>query len=290
MISQLMLTASLLVLQGPVGGVTPDGTAQDGGFPGGAVEGVVRTKDGTEVRPLPFAIVQATMPGKQRTILADSLGRYRIDALPQGIVRLRVSHVAHRSARLNVVIPDGETVSVDIDLEASPIALRPVLVLADQTIRTRPMAQIDVPLPSIEVIALGMSAGLGEAGLGEAAAALPGNDPVDPSDVLFMRGSTTDLKLVLLDGAPVYTPFHLGGLLSSFDPSTLGAAAFHTGGAPARYDGGLSYILDLRTRPPRRDRLHFRGGVDLISANIAAEGRLEPAGGLPLSRSRVRVR
>ena len=87
-----------------------------------------------------------------------------------------------------------------------------------------------------------------------------------------MRGSTTDLKLVLLDGAPVYTPFHLGGLLSSFDSNALGAAALHTGGAPARYDGGLSYILDLRTRPPRRDKLHVRGGLDLISGNIAAEG------------------
>ncbi len=272
MMSPLMLTTTLLVMQGAGGGgVTPDRTG-DGGLPSGAIEGVVRTHEGPDVRPLPFAIVQATMPGKQRTILADSLGRYRIEALPPGPVRLRVSHVAHRSARLSVAVPEGETVSVDIDLEWSPIELRPVLVIADQIIRPRPLGGIEAPIPSVEVIALGVSAGMAEAGLGEAAAALPGNDPADPSDVLFMRGSTTDLKLVLLDGAPVYTPFHLGGLLSSFDASTVGAAALHTGGAPARYDGGLSYILDLRTRPPRRDRLHVRGGLDLISANIAAEG------------------
>ena len=127
---------------------------------------------------------------------------------------------------------------------------------------------------------------MAEAGLGEPAAALPGNDPVDPSDVLFMRGSTTDLKLVLLDWAPVYTPFHLGGLLGSFDAGSLGAATLHTGGAPARYDGGLSYILDLRTQPPERDRLHMRGGIDLISANIAAEGPIgERVGFAASSRS-----
>ena len=204
--------------------------------------------------------------------LADSLGRYRIEEVPQGTVRLRISHVAHRSARVTVAVPDGGTVSLDIDLEWSPLALQPIRVLADRIAPPRNPARMDTPLPTLEVIALGVSPGLGETGLGEAAAALPGNDPADPSDVLFMRGSTTDLKLVLLDGAPIYTPFHLGGLLSSFDASALGAATLHTGGAPARYDGGLSYILDLRTRPPQRDRLHVRGGLDLISGNIAAEG------------------
>ena len=272
MMSPLMLTATFLVIQVPVSGVTPDRTAPDGGLPGGVIEGVVRTDEGTDVRPLPFAIIRATMPGKQRTILADSLGRYRIEVLPQGTVRLRVSHVAHRSARLNVAVPGGETVTVDIGLEWSPIELGPVLVIADLITRPITPTRIDMPIPSVEVTALGESAGMAESGLGDAAAALPGNDPVDPSDVLFMRGSTTDLKLVLLDGAPVYTPFHLGGLLSSFDASALGAAALHTGGAPARYDGGLSYILDLRTRPPQRDRLHVRGGLELISGNIAAEG------------------
>ena len=277
MMSPLMLTAALVVMQVPAGGATPDGAASRGEFrddetPAGAIEGVVRTHEGTHARPLPYAIIQVSTLGKQRVTLADSLGRYRIEEVPQGTVRLRVSHVAHRSARVTVAVPDGGTVSLDIDLEWSPLALQPIRVLADRMAPPRNPARTDTPLPTLEVMALGVSPGLGETGLGEAAAALPGNDPADPSDVLFMRGSTTDLKLVLLDGAPIYTPFHLGGLLSSFDASTLGAAALHTGGAPARYDGGLSYILDLRTRAPQRDRLHVRGGLDLISANVAAEG------------------
>lgn len=279
MMSPLMLTATLLALQVPASGVSPDGAVPGGALPGeepvgGAIEGVVRTHEGTDARPLPFAIIQVSMPGEQRTILADSLGRYRIAALPRGTVRLRVSHVAHRSARVTVAVPDGGTVSLDIALESSPIMLRPIRVITDRTAQPRAPALLDPPIPNVEVIALGASPGLGEAGLGEAAAALRGNDPADPSDVLFMRGSTTDLKLVLLDGAPVYTPFHLGGLLSTFDASALGAAVLHTGGAPARYDGGLSYILDLRTRAPQRDRIHLRGGLDLISGNFAAEGPL----------------
>jgi hypothetical protein len=276
-----MLTAALVALQVPAAGPTSGSAVVGGASPGGelptgAIEGVVRTPEGANVRPLPYAIIQATMPGRQRTLLADSLGRYRVEAVPGGTVRLRISHVAHRSATVNVSVPDGETVSLDVDLEWRPIVLGRITVIADRITQPRAVTSLDTPIPDVELRALSLSPGLSESGLGQAAAALPGNDPSDPSDVLFMRGSTTDLKLVLLDGAPVYTPFHLAGLLNSFDASRLGAASLYTGGAPARYDGGLSYILDLRTRPPRRDRLHVRGGLDLISGNIAAEG---PIGG-----------
>ena len=79
MMSPLMLTATLLVIQVPASGVTPDAAVPGGALPGdetagGAIEGVVRTREGADVRPLPFAIIQASMPGKQRTILADSFG------------------------------------------------------------------------------------------------------------------------------------------------------------------------------------------------------------------------
>ena len=240
----------------------------------GTIEGVVRGNEQTSGRVLAYAIVEASTPGEHRSALTDSLGRYRLEALPAGLVRLRISHPGHRSARVDVEVPAGGTVSLDVDLEQRPILLPPIEVLSEPVARGRAPTGVDPPIPDVEVIALALSPGLGEVGLGEAAATLPGNDPADPSDVLFMRGSTTDLKLVLLDGAPVYTPFHLGGLLSSFDAFILGGAALHVGGAPARYDGGLSYILDLRTRNPRWGRWRGQGGVDLISGHVALEGPL----------------
>ena len=122
MMSPLMLTATLLVMQVPADGTTPHGATPGGEFrddetPAGVIEGVVRTHEGTNVRPLPFAIIQISIPGEQRATLADSLGRYRIEDVPPGTVRLRISHVAHRSARVTVAVPHGETVSLDIDLE-----------------------------------------------------------------------------------------------------------------------------------------------------------------------------
>ena len=165
MMSPLMLTATLLAMQVPADRVTPDGAVPPGGInddenAAGVIEGVVRAYEGTVVRPLPFVIVQVSLPGEQRATLADSLGRYRIEAVPPGTVRLRVSHIAHRSARLNVEVPDRGTISIDIDLEWSPIAMQPLRVLTDQISLPRVPARMDTTFPNVEVIALGASLGL----------------------------------------------------------------------------------------------------------------------------------
>jgi hypothetical protein len=139
------------------------------------------------------------------------------------------------------------------------------------------------PLTEIELEALEVGPGISQPGLAEVVSALPGNDPDDATDVLFMRGSTADLKLVLLDGVPVYTPFHVAGLMKSFEQNVLGAAELYVGAAPARFDGGLTHILDLRTRPARSDRLHVSGAVDMLSASAAVESPLGDAAGVLLS-------
>jgi Carboxypeptidase regulatory-like domain len=270
MITHLMLAASIALAQVPTTGT---------------ITGVVRGHLQARGDPLPFAVVLATTAGVERSAVADSLGRYRVEDVPAGLVRLRVMHPGHDSAPLEVVVAAGRTVFVDVDLQRNPIGVEPLTVVAEPILNVPDQERSESPpaLPDLSVIALEASPGFGEIGLGEAAATLPGNDPADPSDVLFMRGSTTDLKLVLLDGAPIYTPFHLGGLLKSFDASSLGGAALHVGGAPARYDGGLAYILDLRTRSPRRDRLRGRGSFDLISGSVALEGPLGDRAGFLLS-------
>jgi len=61
-----------------------------------------------------------------------------------------------------------------------------------------------------------------------------------------------------------------------FEPEVLSHSRLFLGGAPARYDGGLSYVLDLETRAGRGDVAHSSGGVDLLSARGTVEG---PIGG-----------
>ncbi len=242
------------------------------------VEGAVRGRFQGELRPLPNALVEIVAGGVRRSAVADSLGRYRLVGLPSGDARLSVTQPGYQAVTVVVTVPDRGAVSLDLELRGTPLVLPPIDVRTDG-----PEARAVEPEPSpapapgmrvVELQALDLGPGVGQAGLLDVVAALPGNDPADATDVLFMRGSTTDLKLVLLDGVPVYTPFHVAGLMRSFEPGVLASADLHVGGAPARFDGGLTHILDLRTRTPRGDRTRFSGSLDLISASAAMEAPL----------------
>jgi Carboxypeptidase regulatory-like domain len=169
---------------------------------------------------LPNALISAVTTGGRRTTLAGEDGAYRMDRLPVGRVLISVEHAGHRPLEVEVLVSRGATIRVDLELTASPVPLAPVDIVGDA--RRREPSQRDAEAPGfaeIEVQALDLTPGVGSPGLLDAIRSVPGNDPGNATDVLYMRGSTTDLKLVLLDGAPVYTPFHVAGLIRNFEPT-----------------------------------------------------------------------
>jgi hypothetical protein len=271
----ILLTLLAVLLPGPAG-------AQSNG----AVSGTVRGRFDAEVRALPFSVVEAWGPGFRRSVVTDSLGAYRIEGLPPGALRLRASYAGHTPVTVDVLVPREGDVLVDLELAARPVELPPVDVITDVRVPEpdpKEAVEESEALGRVDAAALEIGTGFADAGLADAVRAFGGNDPAQASDVLFMRGSTTDLKLVLLDGAPVYTPFHVAGLLKSFEPAVLGRADLHVGGAPARYDGGLTYILDLRTKRPGRDSIHVSGSLDLISGSLSLDGPLGDRAGVVAS-------
>ena len=247
--------------------------------------GTVRGRFQSGVRPLPYAVIEATSAIGRYGAVADSVGRYVLRRLPAGELRVRATHTGHASVTLTVRLPENGELIVDLELNAEPLELPGINVRAGAS-PNPPTGRSEgdpVPIPALEVELLDISPGVGEAGLADAVHALPGNNPTDPTDVLFMRGSTTDLKLVLLDGVPVHTPFHVAGLMRSFDPTVLRSAKLYVGGAPARYDGGLTHILELETRSARRDRTRVSGSIDLLATSLAAETPLGSRAGVVAS-------
>jgi hypothetical protein len=255
----------------------------------GEIRGTVMAERDGRRAALPYAMVEVRSSEGVRWVMSDGAGRYlAVGVAAESPLRLRAVHLGHEDARLEVTVPSGSRVTVDLVLRPKPIDLPPVLVNAGSMLLPDLEGERSPPAQArargeVALRALEATPGLAESGVGEAASRLPGNEPSDPTDVLFMRGSTADMKLVLLDGAPVYTPFHMGGLLRSFDAEVLGSATHHVGGAPARYDGGLSYILDLKTRRPGRARTRWVGGVDLMSARTAFETPVGERAGVLLS-------
>ena len=241
---------------------------------GRTIHGRVLSEDtGT---PLPYARVEVGSGAEVRATVADAEGRYVLEDVAAGRQRVRVSTLDHEPLEVFVEIPESGELALDLALRLDPVELRGITVISRPLPGTRlgpdgePVARGSPGDP--ELRALEATPGVAEFGLADGARSEPYIDPNDPESVLYVRGAASDLKLVLLDGAPVYAPFHLGGLLDAFQPGVLRSAWLYYGGAPARYDGGLSYVLDLRTRPGRIDGFHSSGALDLLGFGARIEG------------------
>lgn len=278
-----------LVLAGasawPLAGAAPS-AAQEAGEPApGEVRGVVHTPEGTGLEHV--WIRYRTADGVWALTRSEPDGSYRL-RVPPGRLHLEAERIGYRPAALEVVVPAGATARVDLRLEPRPVDLEGILVRTDRFAVARvPPAELramSAPAPEVALTTMVLDGGLAEVASAVATTRDPqGDQPGGASQLLLLRGSSADLKLLLLDGAPVYTPFHLSGLLDGFDNDLLGRASHLMGAAPTRLDGGVDYILDLGTRPPRVDGdLHLRGHLDLLSAGATAEWGT-PGGGVLLS-------
>lgn len=241
----------------------------------GLVWGQVRSE--TSGAPLRFAVVEIPLSGRDDLRTAtDENGIYILRNVPAGQRVLRATHIDHAPLDVQVSVPSGGRLSLDFALRLRPVQLPVVFARAAgiATARTDSISSGIGGLGPASVHVLESSPGVAELGLGEMTRAIPGYEPIDPSDVLYVRGGAADMKLVLLDGAPVYAPFHLGGLIAALDTDWLRSANLYLGGAPARFDGGLSYIMELETRSARTSRVHTEAGADMLSARGRIEGPL----------------
>lgn len=237
--------------------------------PDGVLRGVVRSTEGQ--MPVELAVVEVLGP-QHLMAWTDRQGRYEVHGVEPGVWQVLVTHAGHEPMELEVRVPPQGTVVLDVTLKVRPVRLAPLHARGDRLPEHFPHPV--EPIFGVSTMrAMESSFGAAELGLTDVLYGPWGETPPDASDVLFIRGSTTDLKLVLLDGAPIYAPFHLGGLLPAFPPDVLESSTVRFGGASARYDGGLAYVLDLQTRRGS-DELHTDGSLDMMSGQATAEGSL----------------
>ena len=282
-IAVLLLVASVapLVAQGAT-----RLAAQPPAHSGATVSGQVRSDRTNE--PLRHAVIELVAPGVQPiTAVSDSNGVYIIRDVPTGRRMLRATHLDHAPNEIELLIVAERRHFVDFDLAFRPVRLSPVTAEGNRPLINDSVAIRPADLGAANVRVLESSPGAAELGLPEAARDVPGHEPVDPADVLYVRGGSADLKLVTLNGAPVYAPFHIGGLIHALDADVLRSATLHIGGAPARQDGGLSYIMELETRSGGGDAPSGALGFDMISSRAMFESAATRHGSVLLSARNI---
>ena len=89
---------------------------------------------------------------------------------------------------------------------------------------------------------------------------------------LYVRGGTPDQNLFLLDDVPLYNVNHVGGFVSVFDISMLKSIDLYKGGFPARYNGRVSSIMDIRLKDGNMKELHGEIGTGILLTKLMLEG------------------
>lgn len=240
----------------------------------GTVRGTVVTTAGGE--GLTAAIVTVLPAG--RSVRADDAGRFVIAGLAPGPVGLRARALGYRPGEATVTVPAEGVVEVTIRLQPSPVTLAPVRTEARSGDRDRFESSPDAGVISMRAINLRELPGVGEPDVLRLVQMLPGvtarNDFTAGYNV---RGGESDQNLVLLDGIPVYNPFHLGGLFGTFLEPAVGEITLHTGAFPARYGGRLSSVLEVSSREDARQGVHGAVGVSLLASSALVGGAM-PSG------------
>ena len=92
---------------------------------------------------------------------------------------------------------------------------------------------------------------------------------------LHVRGGSPDQNLLLIDGMPVFSIQHVGGLLSVLDPNSLKSIKLYKGGFPAKYGGRLSSVVDISLKDGDKSQTRKYVDVGVISTRFAIEGPLK---------------
>lgn len=224
---------------------------------------------------LPLAGATVAIAGSHFNTTTDSGGRFLLADIPAGRATIRIHLLGYRTDERVVTVAPNDTTRIAVALEPEAVRLAPV-----QTNAAQPDAESFTAKPNVATIMMPARVMAGVPAIGEpdvvrVVQLLPGVAARnDYTTGLNVRGGSADQNLVLLDGIPIYNPFHMGGLFSTFMDATVGGIEFMTGAFPARYDGRLSSVLDVRSAEETRPGIHTTADVSVLATTARFAGSL----------------
>ncbi|MDQ6887582.1 MAG: TonB-dependent receptor [Gemmatimonadota bacterium] len=244
-------------------------------LPTGSVRGLVLGADGDSLRGATISV-----PGRQTSTTSDEHGRFTLTGLTAGPTAIRVRALGHRAAERLVTVVENGWVDVVFRLETAPVALRSVRTEAADRERLRFRTDVGASSVAISGATIAAIPAVGEPDVLRAVQLLPGVlARNDFSAGYNVRGGESDQNLILLDGIPIYNPFHLGGLFGMFMDETVGDVQLLTGGFPVTYGGRLSSVLDVTSAEETRPGIHGTVNASLLSSSVALGGGLASGNG-----------
>ncbi|MFQ5568383.1 MAG: TonB-dependent receptor domain-containing protein [Rhodothermales bacterium] len=243
----------------PIG--SDDGVFSASPPPRGMIRGFITDAETGEV--LPGAHVY--LPAFQLGTTTNEAGYFALSSLPRQAYDVRISYLGYQ-ARDTLLLAGTTTV----DIRLSPAALQAEEVVVEAVREEFPVEPgvVNVPLQQLEKL----PSFPGEPDLFQALQWLPGVQKAgEINGGLIVRGGEPDQNLYLLDGAPVYHPWHAFSLISTFQTETFKDIKLYRGSFPAEHGGRLSAVLDAELKDGTRATPKAVAAIGVLSGRFVVE-------------------
>ena len=233
-----------------------------------SISGFVR--DDTSGEPISYANV--FLSNSTLGAATNQDGYFVISNIPVGKYEVNATMIGYGIFKQNIELSEGQPIRLDIQLNEEIIQTTEVLVTAERQKFERSMESSQI---SLDIREINSAPAFIEPDVFRTLQMLPGVQTTsDFSSALYVRGSTPDQNLIMLDGIAVYNPYHLGGIFSTFNTDAIKEADFHAGGFPARYGGRMGAILNVLNREGNTRKVKGSANISLISSKGLIEGPL----------------
>lgn len=229
--------------------------------------GVVAGRVIDAVRSEPRPGVSVSVVGTTQGAITAGDGRFSIAGVAPGDRTIRARLLGYATLEQAVVVRAGDTTRVELRLQQE------AQVLSAVRSEARPVdRELFESKPAVGTVQITARAAEGVPRFGDPdvlriVQLLPGVEARNDFATGFnVRGGEADQNLILLDGYPIYNPFHVGGLFSTFIDPTVGDFTLMTGGYPARYGSRLSSVLDVHSAEEARSGVHGTAEISVLSS------------------------
>ncbi|HET9438828.1 MAG TPA: carboxypeptidase regulatory-like domain-containing protein, partial [Longimicrobiales bacterium] len=168
---------------------------------------------GANAEPVQGAAISVVRSADQtllRVLGTDPQGAAIFAGLAAGAYAVRAEMIGFESVEAQVVLSGDTLTNLFLRLIPQPVIIDPVTARGERA-RSRFEEEAGATVRELTRAELKLIPGLAEADVMRAVEALPGVvSTSDFSSAFNVRGGSADQNLILLDGIPIYNPFHLG--------------------------------------------------------------------------------
>jgi len=243
--------------------------------PDGLLRGRVRSEVAVPIEDATVRLALAADTTRRHITGTDRLGYFAFHDLTPGRYTLSVARIGYALHEQGVDMVPGSDLHMEVALAEQAVELAGVLAEGRRSRqRERYERSGGVTVQEMNRQELKAIPGVAEPDPMKSVEVLPGVTRVSDFTAAFnVRGGSADQNLILLDGMPIFNPFHAMGLFSVFNGDMVQRAELHSGGFPAEFGGRTSSVLRVESDLGDGE-LGVDAGVSLIASRAAVKGGL----------------